>query len=255
MDTPSTLWDALDLDAATPPVVAIVGGGGKTSLLFRLGREAHARRLPAVVTGTTRFTKLSQRGDEIGLLVCEAPGRPPELGPTVAAGATVLVHAGPMAQGRWTPLEPEAVDSIAATPGLGLIAIEADGSKMRPFKAPADHEPVIPQSTTHVVAVVGLRVLDTPLDEGTVHRPERVRAIVGDEPLVTAEVIARVLLAEDGGRKGVGDRSYTVLVNQADLDEERALALGHALRDAGVPRVIVAALQDAASPIRAVLSA
>jgi len=253
METTTTFWNALDLGSGSPPVVAIVGGGGKTSLLFRLGREGHARGLPTVLTGTTRFTKLSQRGAEVGLIACATPDQPPDFGPTVATNATVLVHAGPMAQGRWTPLDPSAVDAMAATPGIGLLAIEADGSKMRPFKAPADHEPVIPTSTSHVVAVVGLRALGMPLDETNVHRPEYVRAIVGDEERVTAEVIARVLLDERGGRKGVGARSYTVLVNQADLDEAAAIALGRVIREAGLPRVIVASLQDLDAPIRAVL--
>ena len=51
------LWDALDLDATGPPaVVTIVGGGGKTSLLYRLGREAGQRGVRAVLSGTARFT-------------------------------------------------------------------------------------------------------------------------------------------------------------------------------------------------------
>jgi probable selenium-dependent hydroxylase accessory protein YqeC len=39
-------------------------------------------------------------------------------------------------------------------PGVCILN-EADGSRMRPFKAPAEHEPVIPEETTLVVPVVG----------------------------------------------------------------------------------------------------
>jgi molybdenum cofactor cytidylyltransferase len=253
VNTPTTCWDALELDAVTPPVVAIVGGGGKTSLLFRLGREARDRGRSAVLTGTTRFTTPPPLSEGIDRIATGSPDAAPPLGALIAAREIAVVHAGTEPKSRWAPLDPTAIDEMAGTPGLGLIAIEADGSKMRPFKAPADHEPVIPASATHVVVAVGMRALDAPLDEANVHRPERVRAIVGDEASVSAEVIARVLIDNRGGRKDVGDRAFSVLINQADLDPTRALALAEAIREAGATRVIVAALQDDESPIRAVL--
>ncbi len=253
MSTPSTLWDALDLDAAAPPVVALVGGGGKTTALFRLGREARALGRSAVLTGTTRFTQQSHLGDAIRVIACGAPDVAPDLSAVIADGATALVHAGREPKARWAPIATEVADAIATMPGLGLLAIEADGSKMLPFKAPTEHEPVIPSATTHVVAVVGLRALDEPLEAGRVHRPERIRAIVRNEERASAEVIARVMTDASGGRKHVGKRDFTVLVNQADLDPERALALGEAIRAAGAPRVVVAALRED-DPIRAVLA-
>ena len=36
------------------------------------------------------------------------------------------------------------------------VLIEADGAKRRPLKVPAEHEPVIPEMTTHVLSVYGL---------------------------------------------------------------------------------------------------
>ena len=253
MNEPSTLWDALELDAATPAVVALVGGGGKTTALFRLGREAGERGRSAVLTGTTRFTQQSRFAQDLPLIACDAPDQAPDLAGVVAGGATAVVHAGPEPKGRWAPLTPEAVDEIASTPGLGLVAIEADGSKMLPFKAPTDREPVIPGSATHVVALVGLRALDEPLAAGRVHRPERIRAIVRNEERASAEVIARVMNDDLGGRKSVGDRDFTVLVNQADLDPARARKLAGAIQAAGAPRVVIAALQDD-QPIHAVLT-
>lgn len=239
---PERAWDALALDAVAMPVVAIVGGGGKTTLLYRLGREAAAAGRRVVLAGTTRFTP-APAALMPPLVTADDLALPTELRAALRDSAVVVASTGPEPQGRFGALAPETADAIALLPGLGLLALEADGSKMRPFKAPAEHEPVIPASATHVVAVVGVDALDAPLDDEHVHRPERVRAIVGDAAThCDAALIARVLASPLGGRKGVGDRLFSVIVNKADLAPERALALAEAIRAAGVPRVIVMSL-------------
>jgi len=248
-----TFWEALDLDRATPPVVAIVGGGGKTSLLFRLAQNAHQLGYSTVLSGTTRFTTPPALSSNIHLTEITSPKQVQELVKTLNTHDTIVAHAGKEPKARWAPIETATADEIAAIPGLGLFAIEADGSKMLPFKAPAEHEPVIPCSATHVVAVVGLSALDTPLDSRYVHRPEKIRSIIENQQHASIEVIARVLTDIRGGRKGVKQRHFSVVVNQADLHPERALLLGKAIRRAGAPRVIVTALRDNNSLIKAVL--
>jgi probable selenium-dependent hydroxylase accessory protein YqeC len=96
---------------------------------------------------------------------------------------------------------------------------EADGSRMRPFKAPAAHEPVIPPATTLVVPVVGADVLGRPLDADHVHRPELVRALSGAAPgaPITPEIVARVVAHPGGGLKGVpAGARVVVMLNKAD---------------------------------------
>ena len=253
MTTEPALWRALNLDAANPPVVAIVGGGGKTALLYRLGNEAADLGRSAILAGTTRFTPPP------------APEHPPTIIETsdgdaleaaraaLAPDRPLILHTGAGPKGRLGPITSEVADALSSLPGLGLLALEADGSKLRPFKAPADHEPVIPSSATHVVAVVGLRALNAPLDDEHVHRPERVRAIVGPQDRCTAEVIARVLADERGGRSRVGDRAFTVLVNQADIDPAAAHELAEAIHAASAARVVVASLRDREQPVIEVL--
>jgi probable selenium-dependent hydroxylase accessory protein YqeC len=249
---PATLWEALDLDAVAVPVVAIVGGGGKTALLYRLGREAAASGRRAVLAGTARFTR-APHGAMPPLVSAEDAVLPQRLRAALAEHLVVAASSGDEPQGRLGAVSPGTAGAIAALPGLGLLALEADGSKLRPFKAPGEHEPVIPPAATHVVAVVGLDALGAPLDDEHVHRPERVRAIVGDVERCDADAIARVLASPLGGRKDVGSRRFAVLVNKADLGEPRALELAEAVLAAGVARVVVASLHDEARPVRATL--
>ncbi len=266
-DTPaaapsSPLYAALGLDGGPhPAVVAVVGGGGKTSLVYRLAREAAGDGRRAIVAGTTRFTR-PQAPERMPPLVAaplehlpdrvrEAWEEPDAPGVVVAAGDE------PQPAGRLAPLDGPTVERLARLPGIDLIVLEADGSKLRPFKAPAEHEPVIPACATHVVAVVGLDALDMPLVDEYVHRPDRVRAILQRAGVVStqcsAAVIATVLASQEGGRKFVEDRPFVVVVNKAELDPPRAELLGRHILEAGASRVVLTSLRAAGHPVRATL--
>lgn len=71
------------------------------------------------------------------------------------------------------------------------ILVEADGAKRLPLKVPAEHEPVIPSQTGHVVSVYGLDAIGRTL-ESTCFRWERAAQILekGGEEFVTAKDIA-----------------------------------------------------------------
>ena len=251
---PTPLWHALGLNEFRGvPVVAVVGGGGKTSLVYALAREVSALGGRAIITGTTRFTP-APHGWPMPPLIEVATGQAAsrvvqarDLGTLVVAG---VEH---QPAGRLAPLSAEEIEALAAIDGVDAVLVEADGSRARPFKAPGDHEPVIPVGATHVVAVVGASVLGQPLDGTHVHRPECVRVLVPGLPadaVCDASLIARVLAHAGGGRKHLGGREYAVVVNQADAHAEAARAIAEAIRQAGVARILVTALRDAERPLR-----
>jgi molybdenum cofactor cytidylyltransferase len=138
---------------------------------------------------------------------------------------------------------PEVVDRLRQ-PGR-LVLVEADGSAHRPFKAPAEHEPVIPAGAADVVVCAGLQVLGRPLDERWVHRPELAAGLAGVAPgsPVTPWVAATVLLAPAGGRKGVprGARCHALLnVAGEAAPGPEALELARRLADGGYDHVVIA---------------
>ncbi|MCL5962138.1 MAG: selenium cofactor biosynthesis protein YqeC, partial [Chloroflexi bacterium] len=129
------------------------------------------------------------------------------------------------------------------------VIVEADGSAGRPFKAPADHEPVIPGCTDLLVAVVGVETVGLPLARENVHRPERVQAITGLEPgqLITSAIVARVLLHPSGIAKGTPSGARTVvLVNKVEDDAQlgTARAIGRLLLAGGVGRVVIGQVRN-----------
>ena len=234
------LLKAFDLQDGA--IVAAVGGGGKTSLVYGLGEQAADSGLSAIVTTTTKFTR---RAGGPMPAVMEAPdGEAVAVAQrTLRAGEWFVLSAGKGSLARMLGFAPETIDGLAEL-HAGLIAVEADGSAHRPFKAPAEHEPVIPSRATDVIVCVGLEVLGKPIDEEHVHRPEIVarlaRASIGDT--VTIDHVLRVLSHDAGGRKGVpaGARLHALLNAPGD-DEQRDLGkrLAGRLIFGGYQRAIV----------------
>jgi len=151
-------------------------------------------------------------------------------------------------------LSEEILNALAAIPGVALVAVHSDGSRGRPFKAPGEHEPNIPDAATHVVAVVGLDALGAPIDEAHVHRPRAVQALVGAATHSDASVIARTMVHARGGRKHVSDQAFIVVVNKSASDPAAAASLARAIQEAGAPRVVTTELHDTAAPVLGVFT-
>ncbi len=246
--------DTLSQALAVRPgdVVALVGGGGKTAALYRLGRELAARGVPVVLGGTARFTP-PEGGPAPNLRVLAEAAEPPALPPDGPWPLTVTTGHG--SKGRLLPVPVAWVDAWHTRHPDWVIVLEADGSAMRPFKAPAEHEPVIPLSATLVVPVVGIDAVGRPLDATHVHRHEIVAALTGAEPgaPVSEEVIAATLLHPLGGRKGVpAGARWTPLINKADNLERLAHAERLAALLAAAERVVIARLRGEPPMVRVV---
>lgn len=242
------LADALGMTG--DDIVAMVGGGGKTTAMFRLAREMVDRGGSAITTTTTRI---------FGAQIALAPAH------VLAADATrERVHAALAAHGHVLVIgetDPGTgkADGVsldlfrrlrAWCPGVCMLN-EADGSRMRPFKAPAEHEPVIPLDTMLVVPVVGADVFGKTLDADHVHRPELVSALCGAPPgtPITPEIVARVLAHPEGGRKGVpAGARVIVLINKVESLPDRSPARETAerlLREPAIHSVVLTTLREA----------
>lgn len=181
-------------------VTAIIGGGGKTSLLCRLAKELSAEHRVIVAT-TTHMYPLAPFVQQAAFV----PAR------------SVLCVGTPCAQGKITaPRQPLAELAQLAD----YVLVEADGAKHLPIKAHAAHEPVIPACAGQVICVVGASGLYGAV-ETAVHRPEIFIARTGERETATPEAVAKLLQAE-----GLHTR---VLINQIDAAQEAARELGERL--------------------------
>lgn len=234
-------------------IVSLVGGGGKTTAMFRLSEELAAAGWRVLSTTTTHLGREQSALSPHHCLFDPSLEGQRALALALERHRQVLVTGPPVEGGlRWGSVPADWV----ACAGADIVLVEADGARTLPFKAPAAHEPVVPATTTLLVPVVGIDAVGRPLQEVS-HRPERVSALTGldlDEPLDTA-AIAAVLAHPEGGLKGRPEAARVrVLVNkvedQDELDSARQLAR-HLLASEG--RVISAVLIGAVAgpcPVR-----
>ncbi|MEW6241035.1 MAG: selenium cofactor biosynthesis protein YqeC [Chloroflexota bacterium] len=208
--------------------MGVVGAGGKTTALFQLARELITPRTAnhqplTILTTTTHLGDWQVQQADHHLIVTEN-----EPLPELDSLDGVILVTGPRDGDRFTPPPRQTLDRLrvhCAARGLSLL-IEADGARGRPLKAPAAHEPALPDFVDTVVVVAGLGGLGKPLTGDFVHRPHLFSTLGGlplNEP-VTPEALVRVLTHPEGGLKNIPPGARRVaLLNQADTPELQSI--------------------------------
>ncbi len=216
MTEPVMIGDIADaLGLGDHELVSLVGGGGKTTVLFALGSQ---------LAGTVVLTTTTKMGrDRLG-------GHVPLVGPTNdellsdLANRRVALAWRAVSDHKALGVQPQVCDRW-----FGLadhVVVEADGSRRMPFKAPLDYEPVVPSQTTTLVACVGAAALGVAIAEQC-QRPERVAEIAGCSPedRLTPQRLAAVVLSDQGSRKDSPPSArFAVVINQVLPSHRRYIA-------------------------------
>ena len=196
--------------------VAVVGSGGKTTLMFQLARDFGSR----VICSTSTHMALDQlKGGDQHFIIHSLE----DLTAAISeASGQIILFTGP-------EVEPNRVGS----PSVEVLArlselseewncpliVEADGARKLPIKAPAEHEPAIPPFVNVVITVIGLSGLGKPLDTRSVHRPELYSELVGlpEGGILESSHLVRGLTSPKGGLKNIPDGVRRILfINQID---------------------------------------
>lgn len=212
-----------------PGITAIIGSGGKSTLLRALGLELmRAGGRVLLCTTTHMFPVAGVPWDGSSRRLDAAPWKP---GASHVPGCTCEACAG-MSRGSICQagvLDPETGKLSAPAEPLGELAqhfsyvlAEADGSKRLPLKAHAAWEPVIPAGTANVIWIVGASGLGKSINEA-VHRPELFCERCGCEPTdaATSEHVAMVLNAE---LRMLDLDNVRVMLNQVDTLADPTMA-------------------------------
>lgn len=187
--------------------ICLVGGGGKTTVMYELAAAwAACGRSVLVLTSTH--------------ILCPADG-------SFAANATAVHNL--WQQGRYAVIgTPELSTGKLTAPPQDLyealhlqadvILCEADGSRHHPCKVPAEYEPVILPDSDIVLAVAGMDALGNSLQQAC-QRPQLAAELLccSAEKIIDAQMLASLLLSAQGTRKSVVVRAYYIVLNKCDL--------------------------------------
>lgn len=184
-------------------ITSIIGGGGKTTLLYTLGKALSISSSPSaqdrvLLCTTTRMypypdLPFARNLSELDRLSSQSP----------------LLCAGTLLSDTNKITMPDFLSFSALSDRFDYILIEADGSAQKPLKAHAPYEPVIPPESNQTILLIGASGFGQPISQAT-HRPERYAQLAGVPIQTTAspETEAAVLIAE-----GLPDR---IFINQVE---------------------------------------
>lgn len=217
-------------------VISLVGGGGKTTLLYALSAYCAAKGWRVLTSTTTHIKKPlnmpwiavneKEKTEETSALL--ERDRLWEQGFYVVAG-TKAPHE------KLTMLPGQILNAWISDADITFL--EADGAKRLPCKFPAVHEPVIPPQSDIVLAVAGLGALYRSLGDVCFRAELAVEAwnqemrnfrhetvfskffknmFISKNTPLTPEIMAWLLGSENAGRKDTSGRSFLAVLNQAD---------------------------------------
>lgn len=187
--------------------ICLVGGGGKTTVMYELAAAwAACGRRVLVLTST----HILQPAD--GRFAADVPA----VQNLWQQRRYAVIGTPELSTGKLT-LPPQSVYE-ALKLQADVILCEADGSRHHPCKVPAEHEPVLLPDSDIVLAVAGMDALGNSLQQAC-QRPQLAAALLGcgAEKILDAQMLTVLLLSEQGAHKNVGKRTYYIVLNKCDL--------------------------------------
>jgi probable selenium-dependent hydroxylase accessory protein YqeC len=268
IDVRTSIVDALGI--VRGQLVSLVGAGGKTSLMYALGRDLAALGHPVLLTTTTRIM-YPPAGEAANLVVGEETEATLALIEARLGGMRLVLAGRARIDSKLAGFSPSFLEEIRRRMGALTIVAECDGARGKSLKVPREHEPPVAPSTDVMVVIVGADCLGKPLSSEEVFEGEMVAAVAGVDSgyLVDRMVVAKAVLSTESylGRKPP-QAKLCVFINKVDVENldragpgsgrgqvTSAFEVGMALKsDAAVERVVYGSLERVAAKGFLVLS-
>lgn len=187
--------------------ICLVGGGGKTTVMYELAAAwAACGRKVLVLTST----HILQPAD--GSFAADAVA----VQDLWQQGRYAVIGTSELSTGKLTAPPQDLYEALQLQ--ADVILCEADGSRHHPCKAPAEHEPVLLPDSDIVLAVAGMDALGRPLAQAC-QRPQLAAELLDCslDSVIDEQMLTALLLSEQGARKNVGARAYYSVLNKCDL--------------------------------------
>lgn len=244
------VFEALDIQLQEKKMISLVGGGGKTSTMFRLARELKSNGRRVLVTTTTHIyypdKTLYDRflwWEDIKNITIKKPD--------IGQASITVVGSRMTDEMKLKGIDKECVDELFERDIFDIILVEADGAKGKPIKAPAEQEPVIPGNTSLLIGVIGIDCYGKEISPLWVHRPQILSEITGrrDGSLIDDVVIEKLVLSQEGLFKSCREKCEKVLfINKVENSETVGIAkrIGNSVlkQSPDIKRVLIGSIID-----------
>lgn len=187
--------------------ICLVGGGGKTTVMYELAAAWAACGCKVLVLTSTHILRPVD-----GSFAADVPA----VQNLWQQGRYAVIGNPELATGKLTAPPQDLYEALQLQ--ADVILCEADGSKHHPCKAPAAHEPVLLPDSDIVLAVAGMDALGNSLAQAC-QRPQLAAALLGCslDSVIDEQMLVALLLSEQGARKNVGTRGFYIVLNKCDL--------------------------------------
>jgi len=182
-----------------PALISFIGAGGKTTTMFNLASR-YKKLSKKVLTTTTTKIMFPTEPNGCETYIFDASDNPRLLNKVKNGSITCIGQKPNFTKKKIIGIAPEYINQIFAQKIFDVILVEADGAKQKPIKAPANHEPVIPQAATTVFGIIGTDAIGKKIEEKNVHRAEIFCQItsskIGD--IIDQNIITKLILSKNG---------------------------------------------------------
>ncbi len=215
------ILDVLDQFGTLPRIIAFVGAGGKTTAMFFLAQELRKRGKNVLVTTSTKiYLPASTQYDS--LYVDESIEQ--IMRHRFKGNGEILVAAANKNSktNKLIGFQREQLNTLCEYMDIDHLLFEADGAAGKSIKAPADHEPVLSESTDLVLGVIGFDVLGKKINAETTHRSELLTHLTGAKigTIIDHAVIEKLVESPMGLFKSAPESCLKILLlNKIDTLE------------------------------------
>lgn len=199
--------------------LALVGAGGKTTLINRLV-EALRKDKKILVTSTTKFLRPEETMVDF---IDDHYQEDYDLQVPKEKGIYLLGQARTV-DNRILGLQPEQIEALWSS--FDLAIIECDYSMGRPLKGFREREPLIPDHADMTIGVLDIQALGLPIRAENIHHLDRFLSLTGGvlHSVVTLNHLVRIVEDEEGlFRKAQGKK--VLFINKVEKDVDRTLAI------------------------------
>lgn len=211
---------------STPLMISLVGGGGKTHLADWLAHFFKQLGHKVAVTTTTKMYLPDANSFDNLIGLDEKKQRQHEL--SMQTPSTTFIYQHKLAssgdeQVKVKGLSAPALQGILDSALFSVVIVEADGAKHQPIKAPASHEPCIPESSQIVFGVTGAEAIFSKADSSNVHRWPEFSALTGCQAgmEIGHQALKRLLDSPQGLFKSAPEQAIKIwVINKVDMSTD-----------------------------------